>query len=144
MRERWIGDSPKSLFPRRSTNCPALYAPCGRARAWEAAACDVETRIPDFHDAIVSPSTATCSITTVHCTPVMFHALRTTIAVDPADYRARKRREKESFDRSRRHFLKSVRGGARCSWRNRRFIYLSAAWKKPGAPHEVLYLSCKP
>lgn len=32
MRERWIGDSPKSLFPRRSTNCPALYASCGRAR----------------------------------------------------------------------------------------------------------------
>lgn len=46
----------------------------------------------------------------------MFHALRTTIAVDPADYRARKRREKpvgRSFDRPRRHFLKSVRGGAR-------------------------------
>lgn len=121
-----------------------------RSRVWEAAAtaaCDVETRIPDFHDAIVSPSTATCSITTVHCTPVMFHALRTTIAVDPADYRARKRREKSvgrSFDRPRRHFLKSVRGGARRSWRNRRFIYLSAAWKKPWVPHEVLYLSCKP
>lgn len=47
------------------------------------------TRIPDFHSAIVSPSTVTCNITTVHCAPVMFHALRTTIVVDPADYRAR-------------------------------------------------------
>lgn len=49
-----------------------------------------------------------------------------------------------SFDRPRRHFLKSVRDGARRSWRNRRCIYLSAMWKKPWVPHEVLYLSCKP
>lgn len=49
-----------------------------------------------------------------------------------------------SFDRPRRHFLKSVGGGVWHGWRNRRFIYLSAVWKKPRAPHEVLYLSCKP
>lgn len=142
IRERWIGGSLKSLFPRRSTNCPALYASCGRAceRRWPATS---GRGFPTFTMPSLAPlpPPAASPRFIVHLSCFTLLEQQSPLTRQITGW---KNEESRSFDRPRRHFLKSVRGGARRSWRNRRFIYLSAAWKKPWVPHEVLYLSCKP
>lgn len=86
------------IVPRGTTNCLVLHASFGwrererqrrneeRKRVKERESKrrgPATSRIPGFHGSIVSRPIRTCSIT-VHCAPVMFHTLKTTIGVDPA------------------------------------------------------------
>lgn len=126
-----------------STNCPALHAIAPAGSEWRCQ-CDVSTSrgfltFTSCHR--YGPSAAaTCSISTVHCAPVMFHALRTTIVVDRADYRAGEANCGPESHRSSPDHLRFTKGSlgrrpGRCGAihkNDRPFIYLSAGYR-PGA-----------